>query len=239
MNKKQLIALIVISIFTLILGIIDSVKRNITTYNDSLKEYDERIVSHSWERDGGSDIETIYFTEEGDFGYYCSCGSPVDYYDLCDSYKYDKETNTIKLQCLPGVKINELKIIEVTDTKLVLDFEGEKREFITEYSHLIDNPLSFAGIKFKTSNAKEDIEIEFTKDGNFEAYNKTKNKYALGSETCFNWTYSKEKNEITLDCQDHTRTVKINKYNKETNELELYFKKENKTYNFVEQKDNN
>ncbi len=239
MNKKQLIALIVISIFALILGIIDSVKRNITTYNDSLKEYDERIVSHSWERDGGSDIETIYFTEEGDFGYYCSCGSPVDYYDLCDSYKYDKETNTIKLQCLPGVKINELKIIEVTDTKLVLDFEGEKREFITEYSHLIDNPLSFAGIKFKTSNAKEDIEIEFTKDGNFEAYNKTKNKYALGSETCFNWTYSKEKSEITLDCQDHTRTVKINKYNKETNELELYFKKENKTYNFVEQKDNN
>ena len=50
-----------------LLGIIDSVKRNITTYNDSLKEYDERIVSHSWERDGASDIETIYFTEEGDF----------------------------------------------------------------------------------------------------------------------------------------------------------------------------
>ena len=239
MNKKQKTALIVISIFTLILGIIDSVKRNQTTYNDSLKEYDERIVSHSWERDGGSDIETIYFTEDGKFGYYCSCGSPVDYYDLCDSYKYDQETNTIKLQCLPGVKVDKLKILEVTDTKLVLDFEGEKREFITEYSHLIDNPLSFAGIKFRTTGSKEEIELEFTKEGNFEAFNKTKQKYALGSDICFNWTYSKEKNEIYLDCQTETRTIQVKKYNTKTNELELYFKHEDKTLYFTKVKDNN
>ena len=86
---------------------------------------------------------------------------------------------------------------------------------------------------------KEIIEIEFTKEGNFEAFNKTKQKYALGSDICFNWTYSKEKNEITLDCQTETRTIKVNNYNDKTNELELYFEHEDKTLNFIKVKDNN
>lgn len=235
MNKKQKIALILILIITFISGIIGAYKN---TISDSLAEAYPNIVTHSWERDGGGDTETIYFTEDGKFGYYCSCGSPVDYYDLCDSYKYDKKTNTIKLQCFPNVKVDELKIVEVTDTKLVLDFNGQKREFITEYGHLIDNPLSFAGTKY-TTQEKEIIEIEFTKEGNFEAFNKTKQKYALGSDICFNWTYSKEKNEITLDCQTETRTIKVNNYNDKTNELELYFEHEDKTLNFIKVKDNN
>ena len=82
-----------------ILGFNDSYPIYIPLYKDSLAGHYPKIVSHSWERDSGSDTETIYFTEDGKFGYYCSCGSPVDYYDLCDSYKYDKETNTIKLNC--------------------------------------------------------------------------------------------------------------------------------------------
>ena len=196
------------------------------------------MTSQSWKRDGGGDTETIYFTKEGEFGYYCACGSPVDYYDLCDSYKYDQETKTIKLKCSPGVDVTKLKIVSVTDKKLILDFEGEKREFITEYSHLIDNPLEFAGIKFKTQSKKEEIVIEFTKDGIFEAYNKTKGGFALDSDVCFFWKYNKEKDEITLDCQDHTRTIEIKKYDATKKELELYFKKEKKTYTFIESKDN-
>lgn len=245
MNKKQKAALIIILVFTFILGFNDSYPIYIPLYKDSLAGRYPKIVSQSWERTTAEDTETIYFTEDGKFGYYCSCGSPVDYYDLCDSYKYDQETNTIKLKCLPGVKVDKLKILEVTDTKLVLDFNGEKREFITEYSHLIDNPLPFAGIKFRTPGSKEEIELEFTKEGNFEAFNKTKNKYALGSDVCFNWTYSKKENEITLDCQDHTRTIKINKYVNVTGndvypvELELYFKHEDKTLYFTKVKDNN
>lgn len=235
MNKNQKTALIIISIMAFILGLIESYKLQQNIYNDTLPEY---ITSQSWERDNGSDIETIYFDKEGKFGYYCSCGSPVDYYDACDSYKYDVETNTIKLKCLPVVKTTKIKIISSSEEKLVLDFNGEKREFITEYKHLIDNPLSFAGIKFKTTNTKEEIEIEFTKDGNFEAYNTTKKKYDLGSDICFNWTSNKETNEITLDCQDHKRTIKINKYDPKTNELELYFKHNKKTYNFIKIEDN-
>ena len=241
MNKNQKIALILIMIFAFILGFIETFNLDIPLYKDSLKTAYPEITSHSWERDGGGDIETIYFTEEGDFGYYCACGSPVDYYDLCDSYKYDQATNTIKLKCYPGVKVNKLKIIEVSSTKLVLDFDGEKREFITEYNHLIDNPLPIAGEKLKTTG-KEKIETEFTKDGNFEAFNKTKEKYEFGSEICFTWEYDKDKEEISLDCQGETRKIKITKYNKGSEEypteLELYFEHEDKTYYFTNKKDN-
>lgn len=235
MNKNQKIALIIIASLAFITALIESYKIESSKYQDELPEY---ITSQSWERDGGGDTETIYFTKDGKFGYYCACGSPVDYYDLCDSYKYDKKTQTIKLKCLPGVKVDKLKIISASDTKLVLDFEGKKREFLTEYSHLIDNPLEFAGIKFKTKDKKEEIKIEFTKYGNFEGYNLTTKKYAFGSEVCFHWTYDKDKQEITLDCQDHTRKIEIKKYDPTKKELELYFKKEKKTYTFIELKDN-
>jgi hypothetical protein len=235
MNRNQKIALIVISILTFITALIESYQIESSKYQDELPVY---MTSQSWKRDGGGDTETIYFTKEGEFGYYCACGSPVDYYDLCDSYKYDQETKTIKLKCSPGVDVTKLKIVSVTDKKLILDFEGEKREFLTEYSHLIDNPLEFAGIKFKTQSKKEEIEIEFTKYGYFEAYNKTKEGFALGSEVCFTWEYDKENNEISLDCQDHTRTIEIKKYDATKKELELYFKKEKKTYTFIESKDN-
>lgn len=244
MNIKQKIALIIILIFSFILGLTESFNLYIPLYKDSLEGRYPEIVTHSWERENDSDIETIYFTKDGEFGYYCACGNPVDNYDLCNSYKYDQETNTIKLKCLPGVKVTKIKVDEVTKNKIVLDFNGEKKEFITEYKHLIDNPLPFAGIKFRTPGTKEEIELEFTKDGNFEAYNKTKKEYTLGSNICFNWTYSKEKSEIYLDCQDDTRIIKINKYVNVTGndvypvELELYFEHEDKTLYFTKMKDN-
>lgn len=232
MDKKYKSTLIIFLIVVFLIGFIDASKT--IAYKDQL---DEVITNHSWERETAADTETIYFTEDGKFGYYCACGSPVDYYDACDSYKYDKETNTIKLNCLPVVKVKEIKILESTNTKLVLDFNGEKREFITPYRHLIENPLPFAGTNY-ISTSEDKITLEFTKKGNFEVYNVTKEKYDLGSDTCFTWEY-KEENKITLDCQDETRTIEIKNYNKETKELELYFKKEKKTYKFIEQKDNN
>ena len=226
MNKKQWTALIIILIIIFITGIVDAYIRLVPSYNDKLNKV---ITTRAWERKSGGDTETIRFKENGDFSYSCSCGSPVDDYDLCDSYKYDDETGTIKLICSSGVKVTKLKIVEATEKKLVLDFDGEKREFVTEYHHLIDNPLPFAGIKYKTAGSKEDIRMEFTKEGTFEAFNKTKEKYDLGSDTCFRWTYDENKREIYLDCQVETRTIQVKRYDSDTTELELYFKKENKT----------
>lgn len=235
MDKNYKTIIILLSITVLLLGILEGKNYISTIYNDKL---DSTITNHSWKRDNGSDIETINFTENGEFFYYCACGSPIESYDLCDTYKYDKDTNTIKLICTPGVKVTELKIKKVTEYELVLDFNGKERVFETEYGHLIENPLSFAGIEFETTDSKENIEVTFTKTGNFEAFDNTNNKYALGSEVCFNWTYDKETNEITLDCQDHTRTIEIKNYDEKTKELELYFKQDKKTIKLSAKEDN-
>ena len=240
MDTKTKTTLYIFLVIAFLIGFIEASQLEFNTYDDELNKL---ITAHSWERDNGSDIETIYFTEEGEFGYYCACGNPVDNYDLCDSYSYDVQTQTIKLKCPPGVDITKIKVLDYSEYKLTLDFNGEKREFLTEYSHLIENPLPFVGEEFITPD-KEELIIKFTKEGNFEAYNKTKKEYALGSDICFTWEYDKEKNEITLDCQDHSRTIKITKYTSNQDEevypteLELYFEHEDKTLYFIKTKDN-
>ena len=61
MNKNQKIALIIIASLALITALIESYKIESSKYQDELPEY---ITSQSWERDGGGDTETIYFTKE-------------------------------------------------------------------------------------------------------------------------------------------------------------------------------
>ena len=216
MDKKYKSVLVLIGIIAFLIGIID-VSKTILSSNDELPK---EIISQEWHRKSEEDTETIHFTKDGKFGYSCSCGNPVDDYDLCDSYKYDEKSKTIKLKCVEKVAVDEIKVVESSEYKLVLDFNGEKREFSSKETYLLDNPLPFAGTSFKTTKGDE-ITLEFKKDGTFEAYNKTKEEFALGSEICFIWTYDEETNEISLDCQTETRNIKINNYNKNSKELEL------------------
>ena len=87
-----------------------------------------------WTRDGGNDIETIIFKSDGSFSYYCSCGNPVNDSDLCESYVYDNETKKIKLDCFETTEetIKTIKIIEISEDFLTLDFNGEIRKFEKE-----------------------------------------------------------------------------------------------------------
>ncbi len=228
MDKKVKTTLIIFVIAVFLIGFIDASKR-FYKYENNIPEI---ITLFQWERETEQDIEKIYFDANGGFGYYCSCGSPVDSYDLCDSYKYDEKTQTIKLKCLPGVKVKKLKVLEYSASKIVLDFNGEKREFKTPFPHIQENPLPFAGIKLKEQN--EEITLEFNIEGYYNVSNNTKPGYPLGSDTCFTWKYNEDKKEIELDCQDHTRIIKINKYETKNNkiETELYFEHEDKTYTF-------
>ena len=88
----------------------------------------------SWTRDGGNDIETIRFSSDGKFTYYCSCGNPVNDSDLCESYTYNEETKEITLECFEETEdtITTIKIVSSTDTTLELDFNGEIRKFEKE-----------------------------------------------------------------------------------------------------------
>ena len=88
----------------------------------------------SWTRDALNDIETIIFKSNGRFVYYCSCGNPVNDSDLCETYTYDSETNEITLDCFEETEetVTTVKIVEMSEDVLELDFNGEIRKFETE-----------------------------------------------------------------------------------------------------------
>lgn len=99
------------------------------------KDYSNFTFSDvSWTRDGGNDIETIRFSSDGKFTYYCSCGNPVNDSDLCESYTYNEETKEITLECFEETDetVTTIKIVSSTDTTLELDFNGEIRKFEKE-----------------------------------------------------------------------------------------------------------
>lgn len=96
------------------------------------KDYSESLFTNiGWVRDSGHDIETIRFMEDGSFSYSCSCGNPVNDSDLCEKYTYNDETNEIKLDCFEHTEetITSIKLVEVTDKILKLNFNGEIKTF--------------------------------------------------------------------------------------------------------------
>ena len=103
--------------------------------NTKEKDYSEYLFSDvTWTRDSGNDIETIRFKSDGSFSYYCSCGNPVNDSDLCESYTYDDKTKEIKFDCFETTDdmITKVKIVEMSEDTLELDFDGEIRKFEKE-----------------------------------------------------------------------------------------------------------
>ena len=99
------------------------------------KDYSKYLFSDVvWTRDGGNDIETIVFKSDGSFSYFCSCGNPVNDSDLCESYVYNDETKEIELDCFETTEetVTSIKIIEMSEDVLKLDFNGETRIFEKE-----------------------------------------------------------------------------------------------------------
>ena len=99
------------------------------------KDYSNYLFSDvTWIRDAENDIETIRFSSDGKFTYYCSCGNPVNDSDLCESYTYNDETKEITLDCLEEAEetITTIKVVSLAETTLELDFNGEIRKFEKE-----------------------------------------------------------------------------------------------------------
>ena len=87
-----------------------------------------------WTRDSGNDIETLIFKSNGSFSYYCACGNSVNDSDLCEKYIYNDETKEIKFDCFETTDemITNIKIVEISEDTLELDFNGEIRQFRKE-----------------------------------------------------------------------------------------------------------
>ena len=88
----------------------------------------------NWTRDSGHDIETIRFSADGSFYYSCACGNPVNDADLCEGYTYHEETNEITLDYMESTEemVTTIRIVQVSEDVLELDFNGEIRTFERE-----------------------------------------------------------------------------------------------------------
>ena len=125
--KKYIIILMLVGLF--LTGCNDKKEKT------QVKDYSEYLFTDvSWTRDGENDIETIVFKSDGRFSYYCSCGNPVNDSDLCESYIYNDKNKEIKLDCFETTEetITNIKILEMTEEVLELDFNGEIRRFEKE-----------------------------------------------------------------------------------------------------------
>ena len=89
----------------------------------------EFLTEKSWIRVGNCE-EHIRFEEEGEFAYWCSCGSPVDDYDLYDSYSYRDNLITMK----GGEDKTTARVIYYDESYLCLYLEAEDecRVFVDE-----------------------------------------------------------------------------------------------------------
>ena len=87
-----------------------------------------------WVRRAEHDIETIIFSSDGSFTYFCACGNPVNDSDLNEGYTYDDETKTITIKYIETTEetVPVIKIESYDDKNIKLNFDGEIREFSKE-----------------------------------------------------------------------------------------------------------
>ena len=100
-----------------------------------LVDYSEYIFTDViWTRDNGHDTESLILHADGNFSYSCSCGNSINDADLCESYTYNDKTKMIKLAYLEATEemITNIRIIDVSEDFLELDFGGEIRRFVKE-----------------------------------------------------------------------------------------------------------
>jgi hypothetical protein len=113
-------------------------------FSNSEESYPEFLTSHDWESCDPeiSCTESINFREDGGFSYHCGCGSPVEDYDLFDSYTYDSENNVIKVK---GLGTRKIKVLYYDETMLFLKLpDGAFKYFINEDAISIDEEFDFA-----------------------------------------------------------------------------------------------
>lgn len=113
-----------------------------------------------------NDGTQIRFDEEGGFGYACDCGSPVDDYDLYDSYTYDSQKQIITVYSFDDtIDDVEHRLLYCDQHYLCLIIDGRYAYFINEDNEP-DHMPNEAAKEYIPTNAPLLTVISFDGDNN-------------------------------------------------------------------------
>lgn len=186
----------------------------------------------NWIRDAEECIETLSLKADGDFSYTCSCGNPVNDADLIEGYTYDDKTRTITFNAIETTDdmVTCVTVISCDGEKLVLDFDGEEREFVSEDNYVHTEEVDYNEFSFTNMDWKRAIEgcseiINFGPFGSFSYYCFCRDHKDY-STIADKYTYDSETGIVTLniiaeDTEGVSNTLKIVSYDSEKLVIEL------------------
>ena len=194
---------------------------------DDAVDYSEyNFTEINWIRDAEECTETLSLKADGDFSYTCSCGNPVNDADLIEGYTYDDSTKVITFKALETTDemVTKITVVSCDGKKLVLDFDGEKREFVSENNYVHTEEVDYNEFSFTNMDWKREIEgcteiINFGPFGTFAYYcfcRDHKDYSVIADE----YTYDSETGIVTLniiaeDAENIADTLKIVSYDSE------------------------
>lgn len=182
----------------------------------------------NWIRETEECTETLRLKADGGFSYTCSCGNPVNDADLIEGYTYDDSTKTITFDALETTDemVTKVKVVSCNDEKLVLDFDGEKREFVAEDKYVHTEKVDYNEFSFTNMDWEREIDgcteiINFGPFGDFAYYCLCRDHKDYSAE----YTYDSETGTVTLsalaDDTGMANTLKIVSYDSEKLVIEL------------------
>lgn len=138
-SKKLRIVLVILSVLIIFCAVIAILEVNSRKLSKEDEEVYSKLIGVKWTRNDSGDNEILHFSENEDFGYYYSSGSPVGKFDLYDKYVL-KKSGKIQLNgkvfFIPTRK--SIKVISVSEDKLEMEINGKRREFVREGANIND-----------------------------------------------------------------------------------------------------
>ena len=200
--------------------------------DDTAADYSEYAFTKvNWIRDAENCTETLRLKADGGFSYTCSCGNPVNDADLIEGYTYDDSTKVITFDAIETTDemVTKITVVSCSDEKLVLDFDGEEREFVSEDSYVHTEEVDYNEFSFTNMDWKREIDgcteiINFGPFGDFAYYCLCRDHkdYSAFAEK---YTFDSEEGIVTLSAlADDTglaNTIKIVSYDSEKLTIEL------------------
>lgn len=132
--------------FILILSLILSINLVACTKSQTTNEVPE-FADKEWVfyDEGAGEHLCMNIRSDGSYSYHCQCGEPVGDSDLYERYTYNADEGIITLSNDYDKNTAEIKVLSFNDYHLMLEIDGEVKDFILEEMDIFSNFFSFEG----------------------------------------------------------------------------------------------